>query len=149
MINTSLVQKSAESQSHHLIAALLEERSELWAMYCKIAEMKPEFDNSEKVRPILLQFAQLLIDYVSLGHFGIYEHILSKHHQQASILSYANQLYPAFSSTTTTAMIFNDAYESNRRLLNSDKLLTDLSNLGEHLAKRMELEDKLCSMLLH
>ena len=149
MFKSSLSQVNNVSQSQHLVAALQEERLAVWAMYCKIAEMKPIFANREKVRPVLSRFSQLLIDYVSLGHFGIYEQLLAKNQQQFAVLSYANRLYPAFSSTTASAMLFNDAYDDGKRNFSTDNLATDLSNLGEHLAKRMELEDRLCSMLLH
>lgn len=118
-------------------------------MYCKMAEMKPFFANSEKLRPILSRFSQLLIDYVSLGHFGIFEHLLAEKRQQVEVLSYANWLYPAFSNTTASAILFNDEYDEGKRNFKTDNLESDLSALGEHLAKRMELEDRLCSMLLH
>jgi regulator of sigma D len=149
VLKSSLSQEEKASQSLQLVAALMEERSELWAMYCRIAEMKPFFANSERVRPMLSRFSQLLIDYVSLGHFGVYEHLLTKNRQRLAVLSYANRLYPAFSNTTASAMMFNDAYDNGKRNFNTDNLATDLSTLGEHLAKRMELEDRLCSMLLH
>ena len=149
VFKSSLSQIEKASQHRQLVTALQEERSAVWTMYCKIAEMKPFFANSEKVRPMLSRFSQLLIDYVSLGHFGIYEHLLTKKQQQFAVLSYANSLYPAFSNTTASAILFNDAYDEGKRNFKTDNLATDLSTLGEHLAQRMELEDRLCSMLLH
>lgn len=149
MLNSSLSSLEKTSQSRQLVTALQEERSAVWVLYCKIAEMKPEFANSEKVRPILCRFSQLLIDYVSLGHFGIYECLLTEKQQTDAVLYYANRLYPAFSNTTETAICFNDAYDEGKRKFNTENLATDLSRLGENLARRMELEDRLCSMLLH
>lgn len=149
MYDSNAPQTKKEWQNRHLVAALQQERSAVWTMYCKMAEMKPLFANSEKLRPILSRFSQLLIDYVSLGHFGIYEHLLAEKRQQAEVLTYANRLYPAFSSTTASAILFNDAYDDGKRNFKTDNLESDLSALGEHLAKRMELEDRLCSMLLH
>jgi regulator of sigma D len=148
MPNSSALQQQT-SQNQQLVDALREERSAVWSMYCEIADLKPHFANCEKVRPVLSRFTQLLVDYISLGHFGIYEHLLTEKQQQMSVLSYANSIYPAFSNTTAKAMRFNDAYEETRRTFNADSLATDLSALGEHLATRMELEDKLCSILLH
>jgi len=149
MFESSAPHTDRQLLNRHLVTALQEERSAVWAMYCKMAEMKPVFANSEKVRPILSRFSQLLIDYVSLGHFGIYEQLLTEKQQQFAVLSYANRLYPAFSNTTASAIMFNDAYDDGRRNFKTDNLASDLSALGEHLAKRMELEDRLCSMLLH
>ena len=149
MYDSNALQTKKEWQNRHLVTALQEERSAVWAMYCKMAEMKPFFADSEKLRPLLSRFSQLLIDYVSLGHFGIYEHLLTEQQQQAEVLTYANRIYPAFSNTTASAISFNDAYDDGKRNFKTEHLESDLSRLGEHLARRMELEDRLCSMLLH
>lgn len=130
----------------HLVKELQDERSALWSMYCEIAALKP-FDSSVEVRPILSAFSQLLIDYVSLGHFGVFDRVINGC-QQAS-LNFANRLYPALSETTATALSFNDHYDNVRRPLKVEHLSEDLSKLGETLAQRMEIEDKLCSLLLH
>lgn len=136
------------SNNLHLVAALQEERSAVWSLYCRIAEMKP-FSSENAVRPILSAFSQLLIDYISLGHFSIYEHLIVEKQHQTSVLTYAEQIYPAFSNITASAVSFSDTYDDGKRNFKTDKLAQDLSVLGEHLAERMELEDRLCSMLLH
>jgi regulator of sigma D len=110
--------------------------------------MKP-FSSENAVRPILSAFSQLLIDYISLGHFSIYEHLIVEKQHQTSVLTYAEQIYPAFSNITASAVSFSDTYDDGKRNFKTDKLAQDLSVLGEHLAERMELEDRLCSMLLH
>jgi len=133
--------------ARQLVAELQQERSQVWGLYCKIAEMKPVFDSHE-IRPILSDFLQLLMDYVSLGHFGVYEHLLSTP-CQAVTLTQAERLYPAFSTTTVSAVSFNERYDSGLRKFRTEALAEDLSILGEHLATRMELEDRLCSLLLH
>lgn len=98
---------------------------------------------------MLSEFSQLLIDYISLGHFGIYEQLLSEKHPPSPVLSYAERIYPAFSNITASAVFFSDAYDDGKRNFKTDNLAQDLSALGERLAERMELEDRLCSMLLH
>jgi regulator of sigma D len=132
----------------HLVAALQEERSAVWTLYCQIAEMKP-FSSENAIRPMLSEFSQLLIDYISFGHFSIYEHLIAEKQHQISTLSYAEQMYPAFSNTTESAITFSDTYDDGKRKFNTENLAQDLSVLGERLAERMELEDRLCSMLLH
>ena len=132
---------------HHLVDELKEERSQVWGLYCRIAELKPMYD-SQAIRPILSDFLQLLIDYVSLGHFGVYERLLSDPHQVGK-LAYAEKIYPAFSTTTHSVISFNERYNNTLRRFKTDALAQDLSVLGEQLAQRMELEDDLCSMLLH
>lgn len=129
-----------------MIAALQEERSQVWGLYCQIADMKPFFASSE-IRPVLSDFLQLLIDYVSLGHFGMYEQLTKL--CLPDDFSYAGRIYPEFSRTTASAISFSERYQNGWRNFSTDKLAQDLSVLGENLAQRMELEDCLCSMLLH
>ncbi|WKJ90408.1 Rsd/AlgQ family anti-sigma factor [Methylomonas montana] len=145
-LNSTFTDKT--SNKHHLVEALQEERSAVWSLYCQIAKLKP-FASTAHIRPMLSEFSQLLIDYISLGHFGIYEHLLVEKQHQISVLSYAERIYPAFSSITASAVSFSDAYDDGRRNFKTDNLAQDLSALGERLAERMELEDHLCSMLLH
>ena len=96
----------------------------------------------------LTQFSQLLIDYVSLGHFGIYEHLLSGTERRDAVLTAAKEIYPEFSKTTEAVMSFNDTYDDQKHTLSIDKLESDLSSLGENLAKRIDLEDKLCHLVM-
>lgn len=134
------------AHAKQLVAELQEERSRVWGLYCQIAEMKPLFASTE-IRPLLSNFLQSLIDYVSLGHFGMYEQLTKS--CPPDDLSYAGRMYPKFSRTTASAVSFSERYESSRRNFRADNLAQDLSVLGENLAERMELEDRLCSMLLH
>lgn len=131
-----------------LIDELRKERHEVWAMYCRIAELKP-FSAGKKVQTRLSEFSQLLVDYVSLWHFGIYERLLSGNEKRQALLSFANELYPELSRTTDAAIVFNDKYEHAKNHLTPSALEQDLSVLGENLAIRMSLEDKLCNMLLN
>lgn len=132
--------------TRHLVAELQEERSQVWGLYCQIADMKAHFASAE-IRPLLADFLGLLIDYVSLGHFGVYEYLTKN--CQPEQLSIAGQVYPMFTKTTASAVTFCDRYENRNRNFKADHLMQDLSTLGESLAERMELEDRLCSMLLH
>jgi regulator of sigma D len=134
------------SRSASLIDELREERSAVWSLYCKIAEMKP-FSNVDKLKPVLAEFSQLLIDYVSLGHFGVYEHLLHEQKVASPELSFANSIYPKFSSTTEQAIEFSEEYDVATQNIDTFYLAQDLSILGENLAERMEIEDRLCSIL--
>lgn len=131
-----------------LIDELRKERHEVWAMYCRIAELKP-FSAGKNVQVRLAEFSQLLVDYVSLWHFGIYERLLTGNEKRQALLALANELYPELSKTTDAAIVFNDKYEHAKSHLTPSSLEQDLSVLGENLAIRMSLEDKLCNMLLY
>jgi len=45
----------------------------------------------------LTQFSQILVDYVSLGHFGVYERLLAGTERRSRVLSVAKDIYPEFS----------------------------------------------------
>ncbi|MGR9072350.1 MAG: Rsd/AlgQ family anti-sigma factor, partial [Gammaproteobacteria bacterium] len=64
------------NQVSHLIQELVHERQQVWSLYCRVAEFKPFSSSEEHVKKILAEFCQILIDYISLGHFGIYQRIL-------------------------------------------------------------------------
>jgi regulator of sigma D len=135
-----------QQQAYQLIAELQHERQEVWSLYCHVAELMP-FKTNRTVRNKLAKFSEILIDYVSLGHFGICECLFKDADSQDPALSAAREIYPALSATTEAAIVFNDKYEggSTAKL---DDLKQDLSDLGENLARRIDLEDRLCELML-
>ena len=133
-------------QSFELIAKLQNERREVLSLYCNFAELKP-FSANDAVKSLLTQFSQILVDYVSLGHFGVYERLLAGTERRSRVLSFAKEIYPEFSLTTDAAVSFNDKYDNVDRIDGFDELEQDLSVLGENLAKRIDLEDKLCEAM--
>ncbi|WFP49163.1 sigma D regulator [Methylomonas sp. EFPC3] len=148
MIESNVYRAEKSASARHWVETLLAERSAVWELYCQIGKMLP-FNGDSHLRSVLSEFSQLLIDYISLGHFGIYEHLLTETQDESTALNYAERIYPAFSKITASAVSFSDTYDEGRRKFKTDNLAQDLSVLGEHLAERMELEDQLCSMLLH
>ncbi|MDD1619688.1 MAG: sigma D regulator [Methylococcaceae bacterium] len=133
-------------QSNELIAKLQNERREVWSLYCNVAELKP-FSANDAVKSLLTQFSQLLVDYVSLGHFGVYERLLAGTERRSRVLTVAKELYPEFSKTTDAAISFNDKYDNVQKIEVFEDLEQDLSVLGESLAKRIDLEDRLCEVM--
>ena len=129
-----------------LINELEKERQEVWFLYCRVAELKP-FSASEKLKKELTLFSQLLVDYVSLGHFGVYERLLAGTERRQRVLSVAKAIYPEFSSITDAVISFNEKYNNIKDINSFDGLEHDLSALGENLAKRMDLEDRLCEVM--
>lgn len=135
---------------HQALDRWLDERQDLLVRYCKIAGLPPYQQNSEQLPAAaeIREFCEILIDYVSAGHFELYDHILeeaSAHNQ--STLSFANQVYPLIADTTEISLSFHDSYAE---VLDTDELpsfITDISTLGEALQNRLELEDKLIALL--
>jgi len=133
-------------QYHELIVKLQKERQEVLSLYCNFTELKP-FSANDAVKSLLTQFSQILVDYVSLGHFGVYERLLAGTERRSRVLTVAKDIYPEFSVTTDAAILFNDKYNNVEKIDVFEDLEQDLSVLGENLAKRIDLEDRLCEVM--
>jgi len=133
--------------NQHLVTELQQERRQMWSLYCEVGDLKP-FTTTDEVQLTLTKFSQLLVDYVSLGHFGIYEYLLSGKERREKVLTAAKNIYPDFSKTTEAVIAFNDKYDDQKTIFKAENLEADLSSLGENLAKRIELEDELCRLVL-
>ena len=133
-------------QNHQLVSELQRERKEVWSLYFKIGELKP-FSSSPETRESVVKFSQALIDYASLGHFGIYERLLSGNERREAVLTTAKNIYPEFSKITDAIVSFNDKYDDQQEEFSMNELESDLSSLGEKLARKIELEDELCQLL--
>ncbi len=133
-------------QTSRMIEELLTERQQMWQLYWELAEMKPFDKHQEPLEQVLDRFCQVMIDYISLGHFGIYRRIIEGTERRRQALEAAEKYYPAIAEATEVALKFNDQYE-NARLTDHDVLRRALSELGEALATRIELEDKLLAAM--
>jgi regulator of sigma D len=92
----------------------------------------------------LKSFSNALLDYLSLGHFEVFENLMEEFPADADKPNLA-ELLPGITETTEHCMNFNDTYQADDS--NSDNLEADLSELGEVLAERFDLEDQLLEAL--
>ena len=87
-----------------------------------------------------------MIDYTASAHFQLYRYISDKLERRVAVLKVADIIYPRIAQTTDQILRFNDKYEDVDLLHENGELLslldTDLSNLGETLAERIQLEDQ-------
>ncbi len=134
------------------IKQLITERNEVLSLYCSIAGCNGNSGNSiDNIDSDTLQdFCQLLIDYIATGHFELYSRISEGKERRNEIIKLANTIYPRIEKTTTLAVEFNDTYDSGNNFTNElkEKFPQQLSQLGEELATRIELEDQLINTLL-
>ncbi|WKE65170.1 sigma D regulator [Gallaecimonas kandeliae] len=124
-------------------------RQQLLVSYCKLAaHSSPNGHSPLPDASQLESFCAILLDYVSAGHFEIFEQVVSRCEKRGGeSLALANRLYPMITDTTQVVLDFNDKYldiKDEEQLLGLDK---DLSTLGEALEQRFELEDKLIATL--
>lgn len=136
--------------SHTVIDNWLNERQELIVLYYKVAGFSP-YEKKDNALPELKQiqtFCQILMDYLSAGHFEVYDDI-AKACKEKGVESQqlANKIYPKISETTDIALDFNDKYAE----IDAEDLLerfdSDLSVVGEALESRFMLEDELIDNL--
>jgi len=133
-------------QTTRMVEELLDERNQVWSLYWELAELKPYDKHTEPMEKILEQFCRIMIDYISLGHFGIYRRIIDGTERRRLVLAAAEKLYPDIAAATEVALKFNDKFEHGQ--LKDRQILThELSRLGEALATRIELEDQLIASM--
>lgn len=133
-----------------IIDKWLSERRELIASYCSLAGLPPyEKDkgclpSAEDVR----RFCQVLVDYLSAGHFEIYDNIVSECAKSSEASKkLADNLWPKINQTTDWALSFDDKYAEIAADGNWDGFDKDLSSLGQALEDRFGYEDELIHAL--
>ncbi len=140
-------QGERRSGTRALIDKMLSERQRMLVLFERLAGVEPYAD--EQPNDALLQeFSQILVDYIASGHFGLYERINEGNERRRGVVQLAEQLYPRIANSTQVAVAFNDVYEKTNGNGISGELTQMLSNLGEELAVRIELEDQLISEML-
>ena len=139
------------SRTRKEIKQLIAERNEVLSMYCNLAGCDGTSVNTDEIEAEQIQeFCQLLIDYIAIGHFELYQRISEGAERRQEIVKLADTIYPRIERTTQVAVEFNDKYDSGNDLstLSKEQLTEHLSRLGEELATRIELEDQLINTLL-
>ena len=128
-----------------IIDKWLEERQQLLVDYCMLSDGVEDIDNAQ-CGAELKKLCQILVDYVSAGHFEVYNQLITeaKELDDEAGLKSAAELFKTIDSTTGSILDFNDKYEEIDDL---DAIETDLSKLGETLATRFESEDKMIEVL--
>lgn len=132
--------------SQDLTSRLIAERTEMLATYCRLAGIEP-YVAETPVQKLLQEFCQILVDYVAAGHFALYERIVEGKERRQEVSRIAAEVYPRIAQTTDTALDFNDKYDCEDHCTALEALSSDLSRLGEELAIRIELEDRLLTVM--
>ena len=93
-------------------------------------------------------FCESLMDYISTGHFEVYETLL--HESSESVednRDLLSQIYHSIETTTDLALSFNDKYNGEQSHSSEDvSLPNDLIALDNALTIRFALEDQLLEL---
>ncbi len=148
-MNAAIVVDSLHSKAlPDLVRKLLAARQQSLVLYNKLAALKP-FVLAEPVRHLLRQFRQSLVDYLALGPFEVYQALEDQPADSpyCPARDLARQLYAPIARTTQAALAFHDRYDGTPSAADLAELWGELSRLGENLAERIELEDRIIATM--
>lgn len=129
-----------------LIERWLEERQSLIVQYCAISGIQTAQRSTNPDR--LQKFCQLLLDYVSAGHFEIYYELVREAEAfNDGTADIAKTVLPQINATTQRCLDFNDVYAECTAIGDPGTLAKALSQLGETFASRFDFEDQLIDAL--
>lgn len=124
----------------------LQERRELLVLYCNYGKNGTQAVHGDPYPrwADAKRFCQILVDYVSAGHFEVYDHLVREAEAANGSAALAEELYPKIHETTQIALDLNDKYATEELWeLHHADFPADLSRLGEALSNRFEMEDRL------
>ena len=129
----------------------MQQRQELIVEFCTISGVHDSSSIYAKDTAAgLRHFCELMVDYISAGHFEVYDHLIQEAEEfnDGKGLDVARRLYPKVSKTTEVALAFNDSFDEifSHGVINP-QLARELSVLGETLVSRFVLEDQLVESL--
>lgn len=131
---------------NQLIGRWLHARQNLIVQFCALSGIHDSRPSAEATEKRLKHFCELLIDYVSAGHFEVYYELIREAEAFADgSAEVAKSLLPLIIDGTEGAMNFHDTYADGNA--SSETLPQDLSQLGETLAARFDYEDRLIDAL--
>lgn len=132
---------------HPAIDAWLDVRRNLLVEYMQLAGLMPPYRKTLPTHEELSDFCDRLVDYISAGHFEIYEILIGAYEKaEGRHLTLTNRLIDRIQDTTEEILDFNERYGD---VSDDDmpELESDLSRLGLTLEERFKLEDKLVLVL--
>jgi len=130
-----------------IIDRWLQNRQNMLVCYCELSGLQEsEPDDSVPTDAKLRRLCQIMVDYISAGHFEIYDQLIKEgqEFEDQAALEQAGSLYKAIDQTTEVMLDLNDKYQETDDLTT---LANDLSGLGEVLESRFEAEDRMISVL--
>lgn len=146
MLETCRTSQERWGGVHQLIDRWLAERNQLILDYTQLRKRTPVPDSADTA---LSAFCDVLVDYVSAGHFEIYEQLLreAQDFDDQRGIKLAHQVYPRIEAITLEAVAFNDRYGQAASIIHETQMQQQLEQLGGLLHERFELEDCLIEVL--
>lgn len=129
-----------------LLTRWLKERRAVLGKYTEIVVCTDGLLDADAMQVRQELLCQLLVDYVSAGHFEVYHELLEEAESFGdNSKDMAEKVMPAIVDTTEVILAYEEKYASGEA--DNSKLKRDLSALGEVLESRFQLEDQLIAGL--
>ena len=145
MLEQQAVTGDRRVRSASQINKIVDARNEMLSLFGELIAKRP-FVTESTVPTLLQQFCQALVDYTAHAHFQLYRHFAEKRERRVSVSKVADQIYPEILIITQAILDFNEKYDCEDHCEGLSSLDQDLSALGEKLADRIELEDRLIAV---
>ena len=147
MLNQLNVLTERVGGSNELVDFWLNARRQLLVAYYQVVGIKPNKESLSALdEKALDDFCQKLVDYLSTGHFNIYERVIEEMTGDSPLVA-AAQIYPALQGNTEKIMQLYDSHlEAAIDHDNCMEFQQALSEVGETLEARFTLEDKLIQL---
>lgn len=132
----------------HLVQRWLQEREALVAEWAGLQEAQREGADATTLSERLEAFCEILMDYVSAGHFEVYDELLDEvEHQDLLSPPARHSLLARLQDSTDAVIRFNDLCENPRDAAALALLPRELPILGLELESRFQTEDRLIALL--
>lgn len=132
-----------------LVTKLLTARQDSLVLFQKLAALQQPFAPAASVPRLLQRFRQALVDYLALGLFEVFQALedqpADSPYRRAREIT--RRCYARIARTTQAALAFHDRYDGDLSQAELADLGTDLAQLGEQLAERIELEDRIVAAI--
>lgn len=132
---------------HAIIDRWLQTRKGLIEAWVELRE-REEYTPTDT--PKVQAFCELLVDYVSTGHFEVYEQLAleAQDFHDATALECFQQLMPEIDKNTEIVLEFNDRYDTKEHCnAQLEDLPISLQTLGLVMDERFAYEDRLIEEL--
>ena len=140
MLRKMAQSKAKLSGKHQALDTFMEARQALLVEYIHLSTNRKVLPEPQE----LSDFCGQLVDYVSAAHFEIYDYVMAAYEAaRGNGRTLAERIYVRLKKSSVQALDFHDKYaqvDDEQVLLELDK---DLNILGEMLAERFSLEDRL------
>lgn len=142
-----LAHSGPENHSHRvdvLVRRWLQERQALIVQMLALGDERDSAPLPQRVQA----FCEVLMDYVSAGHFEVYDELLAEAESRGSRhLAHGQSLLQQMQGSTDAAIRFNDIYEDPDDTDLLESLSHELSELGMALEDRFASEDRMIALL--